>query len=177
MLLYLVRHAHAVAAEEDPLRPLSARGRGEVARLARFLGAAALFQPAQIWHSPLLRSSQTATDLAARLLLSDAVMLETPGLLPEDDPAEFAERLALHPRDRDLAIVGHEPHLSALATLLVRGKASPVLFTLRKSAVLALEPTRGTHTKSGHPRWRVRWQIAPELLPAPLPSVPPPEVH
>jgi phosphohistidine phosphatase len=110
-------------------------------------------------------------------MLNDAVMLETPGLLPEDDPAEFAERLALHPRDRELAIVGHEPHLSALATLLVRGKASPVLFTLRKSAVLALEPTRGTHAKTGHPRWRVRWQIAPELLPAPPPSVPPPEAH
>lgn len=173
MLLHLLRHAHAVDAEENAARPLSPRGRGEIARLARFLAATDTFHPAQVWHSPLLRSRQTADDLVTRLRL-DVVLLETPGLLPEDDPQDLADRLALHPKDRDLVLVGHEPHLSAFASLLVRGKASPSLFTLRKCALLTLELTGSTHKKTAQPRWRVRWQIAPELFPsttAPLPAL------
>jgi phosphohistidine phosphatase len=172
MLLHLVRHAHALNEEEDRTRPLSPRGRAELARLARFLGACGVFQPAQVWHSPLVRSRQTADDLVARLLLVDAVVVEIPGLLPEDDPHELAERLQLHPKDRGaVALVGHEPHLSALASLLVRGKAHPALFNLKKSALLTLEATGGFHKKTGQTRWRVRWQLSPELLPPP-PSAP-----
>ncbi len=172
MLLHLVRHAHALAEEEDKTRPLSPRGRGEAARLARFLGVSGVFRPAQVWHSPLLRSRQTADDLVARLLLVDALRVEIPGLLPEDDPRELAERLHLHPKDRgDIAVVGHEPHLSALASLLVRGKARPDLVILKKCALLTLELTEAAHKKTGHARWRVRWQIPPELLP-PAPACP-----
>jgi phosphohistidine phosphatase len=168
MLLHLVRHAHALAEEEDRARPLSPRGRGEVARLARFLGACGVFRPAHVWHSPLLRSRQTADDLVARLLLVEALRVEIPGILPEDAPRELAERIHLHPKDRgDVAVVGHEPHLSALASLLVRGKARPDLFTLKKCALLTLELTDATHKKSGHGRWRVRWHLSPELLPPP----------
>jgi phosphohistidine phosphatase len=176
MLIHLVRHAHALADEEDATRPLSPRGRAEVARLARFLGASGVFRPVQIWHSPLLRSRQTADGLAARLLLTDASRIEIPGLLPEDDPRGVAERLHLHPKDRgDIAVVGHEPHLSAFASLLVRGKARPGLFVLKKCALITLELTAATHKKTDHARWLARWQISPELLPpvAPGTAVPP----
>lgn len=165
MLLHLVRHAHAVTAEENPSRPLSVRGRGEVARLAWFLAGNGCFRPAQVWHSPLVRSRETADDLIARLGL-DVVVVETPGLLPEDEAQAVVERLAIYPRDRgDLALVGHEPHLSALAALLVRGKVAVGMFVLRKSSVLTLESSGGVFKKSGFGRWRVRWQVAPELLP------------
>ncbi len=167
MLLHLVRHAHALTAEEDSLRPLSARGRGEVARLAAMLGAAGTFAPTQIWHSPLARSRQTADELATRLGL-DPAMVEVPGLLPEDDPRPLADHLELHPLDRgDLCIVGHEPHLSALAGLLVRGRTAHPPIVLHKCAALALEPAGGINKRTGLRRWRVRWLLAPELLPAP----------
>ena len=170
MLLHLVRHAHALSEEEDPTRPLSPRGRGEIARLARFLGACGVFRPSQIWHSPLLRSLQTADALAARLLLTDTMRIEIPGLLPEDEPDEVAERLHLQPKDRgDIAIVGHEPQLSALASLLVRGKARPALFVLKKCALITLELADTTHKKTGHARWVARWHVTPELLPPPPP--------
>jgi phosphohistidine phosphatase len=166
MLLHLVRHAHAVTEEEDATRPLSTRGRAEVARLAAFFAGNGAFRPAQIWHSPLLRSRQTADDLIRRLGL-DVVLLETPGLLPEDDPLALAERLESYPRDcADLALVGHEPHLGLLASLLVRGKPRAGLFALSKAAALTLESVESTHKRSGLRRWRVRWLVAPELLPS-----------
>jgi phosphohistidine phosphatase len=167
MLLHLLRHAHAIAESENPKRPLSTRGLGEVARLGRFLRSTACFRPEQVWHSPLVRSSQTAELIVAHLGL-DVAMVETPGLQPDDAPEIIAERLAEFPPGFELALVGHEPHLSALASLLVRDKASPALFELKKCSLLTLEPTRAEHKKSGRPRWKVRWQISPELL---LPQV------
>lgn len=165
MLLHLVRHAHAVTTEEDPSRPLSARGRGEVARLARFFLGNGGFQPAQVWHSPLRRSRESADDLVRRLGL-DVVMVEIPGIQPEDDAQQLADRLQLYPRDRgNLAIVGHEPHLSALAALLVTGRKRASAFRLKKGDVLTLQAAEGVHKKSGLSRWRVRWHVTPELLP------------
>ena len=55
-----------------------------------------------------------------------------------------------------VAIVGHDPHLSALASLLVTGCAEPTNFVLKKCAVLRLD-----RTGNG---WSVRWQISPEIV-------------
>lgn len=168
MRLYLIRHTHAVAEEENPSRPLSPRGRTDAARLAAWLNTNRALNPTQLWHSPLERSRETASILAHHLGL-DAVILETPGLLPDDSPEEVAERLETFPTGENLALVGHEPHLSALASLLVRGKRKPALFELKKGAVLALEPSGDVHKRTGRPRWHACWQICPELLPPTAP--------
>ena len=164
MHVFLVRHAHAVTAEENPLRPLSSRGRAEALRIATFLRGSPAFRPAQYWHSPLARAAATASVLAATID-PEALRVETADLLPEDDPEAMAHRLAEYPTAHELALVGHEPHLSALATLLVRGRPHPVQFALRKGAVVALERTPRTHKRDNLPRWRVRWHLSPELLP------------
>lgn len=163
MQLFLVRHAHALAMDDDAARPLSDKGRVATARLGAFLRGTGVFRPAQLWHSPLVRARETADGLMAALA-PELMVVETDDLLPEDDPVLLARRLAIYPTTHDLALVGHEPHLAALATLLVRGKVSPVMFNLKKGAVIALERTERVHKASGWPRWRVRWVLAPELV-------------
>lgn len=152
MHVYLIRHAHAEDGVHDDVRPLSAKGRRQIREIARWLRHAKAFDAEEIWHSPLERSRDTATRLVAELKLTAKVQ-EASGLRPEDDPALTARRL----RDarRVIAIVGHDPHLSALASLLVAGKEEPARFRLKKCAVLRLD--RGSV-------WTVRWQISPELL-------------
>jgi phosphohistidine phosphatase len=161
--LYLIRHADAVTERENPLRPLSARGRAECARLVTFFQRNGALHPVQLWHSPLARALETARLLADGLKL-DAALVETPGLLPEDDPVKIATRLENMDTNINLALVGHEPHLAALATLLVRGKLRPVGFELKKGAVLAFEPAGGVHKKSGRRRWHALWHVDPALL-------------
>jgi phosphohistidine phosphatase len=156
MRLYLVRHAHAVPEEEDARRPLSARGRKTVRQIAGFFRTSGALQPGHVWHSPLWRARETAEILARGLGLPRKALVETPGLLPGDDPAEIVRRLA--PDGEDLALVGHEPHLGALATRLVVGKGKPPAFEFKKGAVLCLE-----NTGAG---WQIRWHFSPELLPA-----------
>ena len=152
-LLYLIRHADASDAATDTLRPLSARGRSEVERLAAVLRPSAAFRPAAVWHSPLLRAKQTADLLLGELGLR-VPHQERLELIPEANP-ELAAAALVEAREV-VAVFGHEPHLSALATLLVTGASEPVAFAFQKATVLALEP-------AGMRCW-VRWQLSPELF-------------
>ena len=159
MRLFLVRHAHAVDASEDPARPLSGRGRREVGQLAGFLRASGSLAPDEFWHSPLARARETA-QLLADGLGSRSPLKEAPGLEPDEDPAAIALRLASE--HRTVALVGHEPQLSTLATLLVRGTPWPPAFVMQKCSVLALE-------RNGEGRgasWVARWHVVPDLLKA-----------
>ena len=150
MELHLIRHAHAEDTAPDEARRLSPRGRRQARALARRLRATGDFAPAEVWHSTLRRARETAELLAAAA--PDAPQREQPGLAPEDDPAAVARRLA---RTRvPVAIVAHEPLLSALASRLVTGTAEPVVFHMRKASALAL-------TRVGR-RWVVRWFLPPE---------------
>jgi phosphohistidine phosphatase len=153
MELFLIRHAHAVGADEDPKRPLSPRGRRQVVALTDFLGPSRRLQPMEIWHSPLLRSRQTAELLARSLNLAAPLSL-VPDLEPESNPRAAARRIKA--ATQSIAIVGHEPHLSALATLIVSGRIEPAIFVMKKCSVLALEGM-GQY-------WSVRWHISPDLF-------------
>jgi phosphohistidine phosphatase len=172
MPLYLVRHAHAVSEAENRQRPLSERGRAQVRSLAAFFRANNLFVPAHVWHSPLNRARETA-ELFLIGLASEAALVETPGLLPEDDPQGIAARLNTITTAINVALVGHQPHLGALATLLLRGKLGPELLDFKKGAILSLERTGDLHKKTSQPLWYVNWFVTPELLVAkPAPEAP-----
>jgi phosphohistidine phosphatase len=132
---------------------LSERGRKQIRVLARFLKRAENFAAREVWHSPLVRSRDTATLLMQRLR-ANTRLVAVAGLAPSADPTLMAARLKK--RRQPLVIVGHEPHLSALASLLVTGNATPPVFVLRKCAALALARDSG--------RWTVQWQVSPALL-------------
>jgi phosphohistidine phosphatase len=153
MNLYLIRHTDAEDTQPDELRRLSKRGEGQIRALAKFLRSSASFNPEEIWHSTLVRAQETAALLCVGTKLA-APLREVAGLAPEDDPLRIASQLARC--SRSIAIVGHEPHLSALASLLVTGAATPARFAMKKGAILALEGT-GRH-------WVVWWHISPDLL-------------
>jgi len=153
MKIYLVRHAHAVDGEDDDARELSAKGRRQVRQMGDFLRWNGQLATREFWHSPAVRAQDTAERLVARLR-TKAKLVEVAGLRHGDDPRGIARRLKT--LRRPVAVFGHEPHLSALASLLVAGQAAPALFVLRKGAVLCLEREQG--------RWAACWQVSPEML-------------
>ena len=153
MQLYLIRHAHALDGDDDEARPLSSKGRAQVRRVSTFLRASGVFAPTEIWHSPLLRARQTAELLSKRLKMDTPLCVVT-NLTPADNPRRIRRQLARE--KRALALIGHDPHLSALASLLIAGAAEPPVFALKKCSVLALERMAGF--------WLVRWHLTPELL-------------
>ena len=132
MRVYLVHHADAVGPDVDPQRPLSTLGRTQAAALAERVKAAG-FKPASIWHSGKLRARQTAESfLQACNPFAEFRMVR--GLRPDDPPGWMRDELAAD--TRDLMLVGHMPHLDALARMLAQ---EPIDFPLH--GAIAFERT------------------------------------
>lgn len=151
MKVYLVQHAEAKSEEEDPRRPLTEKGKEEARRVAALLARAGAHVE-RIVHSGKLRAQQTA-EIFAEALKPPKGVEHADALEPLADPRVWAERLAK--ADEDLMIVGHLPHLSKLAGLLLAGseRAEPVKF--RKGGAVCLERGEGG-------KWTLTWAVWPE---------------
>jgi phosphohistidine phosphatase len=123
VMLFLVHHADAVGPDVDPQRPLSAAGREHAERLASEAASKAV-KPAVIHHSGKLRARQTAEPFL-RLCNPLAEFSAIRGLQPDDPPQWIKDVVANEPRD--LMLVSHMPYLPRLLTLLVTGRAAPLI--------------------------------------------------
>jgi phosphohistidine phosphatase len=160
MEILLVRHAIAARTsargpQADARRRLTSEGRRRMIRGARGL-AALVPELDAVLPSPLVRAVETAR------ILADAFGL-TPGdgltaLAPGHPPQEAVEHLRTL-RTGTVALVGHEPHLSSLAALLVVGDPSP-LFTFRKGGACLLEIEDAPRPGGA----RLRWLATAKLL-------------
>src|SRR4030095_10020237 len=86
MTLYLVQHGEAKAEAEDPERPLTARGRDDIGRLAALLARTGV-RVARLAHSGKRRAQETAELLAAAVA---ATPTARSGLAPNDPVAPLA---------------------------------------------------------------------------------------
>ncbi len=149
MEAFLVRHGEAKSEHEDPKRPLSGPGRKGVEKVARAL-AAKRITVGEILRSDKLRAKETA-EILARSLLPRAGVREIRGLAPEDDP--WLAKGVLEAASEPLMLVGHLPHLSRLASLLVKGDPGRQVVDFQPAAAVCLCRADGT--------WEVRWTLTP----------------
>ena len=142
MDLYILRHAIAVertapGQKNDFDRPLSPEGEQKLRRIVKAMRNLELsFE--LILSSPYVRARETAEVAASALGLRKRLQLmETLGA--DGNPREFlAELRGIEPLPKSLLIVGHEPYLTTLVTLLVSGAAQPCL-TLKKGGLCKLK--------------------------------------
>jgi phosphohistidine phosphatase len=154
MMLYLVQHGEAKRKEEDPKRPLTARGEEDVRRVAEFARRAGV-QVDQIRHSGKRRAEQTA-DILARALRPPHGVMAVSGLNPED-PVEPVAR-ALAAESASLMLVGHLPFLAALAAELITGNHELPVVRFQMGGIVGLE-------RNGSGDWSLAWMVTPDLLP------------
>ncbi len=156
MRVILVRHASAEERDEarwlDADRPLSARGRKRFRAVARALGAAATEVDATL-SSPYARAWETA-----QLLHAVAGWPEPRGCdaLIESDPDAVGETVTQLGAG-SVALVGHEPGMSALAAWLLGAPAAGLSFRKGGAASLDLD-----HWRAGNAR--LEWFAPPNLL-------------
>ena len=102
--------------------------------------------------SPLVRAIETARIVADAYGLAPGDGL--PALAPGRPPGEAIDWLRAQRglRRGAVALVGHEPHLSALAALLLAGEPAP-LFTFRKGGAALLELGDAPRPGGAHLRW------------------------
>jgi phosphohistidine phosphatase len=153
MQLYLMQHGKAESSDTASEKVLSEEGRAEVERMAAFLARTAPTKRGQILHSGRARARQTAEILAE--IDPNLTVKQAPDLAPMDDPAIWAERAA--GLQEAVALVGHMPHLSRLASLLLCGDADETVVSFVNGGMVCLE-------RSTEGVWAVRWSIVPWLL-------------
>jgi phosphohistidine phosphatase len=108
-------------------------------------------EPEAVLSSPLVRALQTAEILAAELPFPGEV-LPSSLLAAGPPPDRLAELLAPLRRCRSVALVGHDPWLSALCRSLLPLGAD---FSLRKGDIVAAELDPEGELPSATLRWHV----------------------
>jgi phosphohistidine phosphatase len=126
MNLLIIRHgiaedrdAFAATGKSDDLRPLTPEGRTKMAHAAEGLKEIAP-DISLLATSPYVRAHETA-DIVAHVYGIE-VRSTTEALTPDASFDEFLEWLGDRSERTNIAIVGHEPHLSKLASWLMFGK-------------------------------------------------------
>jgi phosphohistidine phosphatase len=163
MNLYVVRHAIAVdrgtpGFEDDSQRPVTDQGRKKMIGITRGLKQLETELQA-IVSSPYVRARETAEILAEGLDFKVGAIEFSEALLPMADPAELLKEINTKHRVDNLAVVGHEPHLSSFVSFLLMGNTD-MSVNLKKGGVclVALEPSpRGSEAT-------LEWLMTPRQL-------------
>jgi len=140
MLVLFLRHAEAEAdLEDDFSRRLTAKGRDQADRVARFIARNGLV-PETLLTSPVTRAKQTAQIVAQRL--HDCKVVEQAWLACGMTPETCAQQLAAMPDKSVVLLAGHEPDFSESIGWLLG--AAPDSIKIRKASLTAVD-TRDFH--------------------------------
>ncbi len=142
MNLYIIRHAIAMDADtdkydDDVQRPLTAKGKEKMKKIAQGLWELEV-QLDLILSSPAMRTLETARILANRLDVKKDKLIATNHLQATGYADELIKEIhEKYSEVKNLALVGHEPYLSSLISVLLCGEAN-IPLTLKKGGVCYL---------------------------------------
>jgi phosphohistidine phosphatase len=163
MNLYILRHGIAVdqgtpGYENDADRPLTREGERKLQRIARAMKALDL-DIDLILTSPYVRARQTAECVAELLKLSRKLEF-TNTLTPGGDSSQLVELIARRqPPPENVLLVGHEPYLSGLVSLLVAG-AEGFAVVLKKGGLCKLSVDALMHGRCA----AISWLLTPKQM-------------
>lgn len=141
MKLILMRHAEAEPADperypDDDLRPLTVKGRGIQAKVAKAFKRMEL-KPDRIITSPRLRTLQTA-DITANKLCINHVLTQDDALGRHYSVASVLAMLASFDPSDTVMCVGHDPDLTELGGVLL-GMTTRSGIKFPKSGVMGIQ--------------------------------------
>jgi len=162
MNLYFLRHGIAMDKGEwkgpDSDRPLTKEGIRKMKKASKGLRHLDL-KIDWILTSPLRRAYDTALIVAKELKLKKKLRIWK-SLAPDGDPKILTRHLALDFRTwESVILVGHEPYLSGLISVLVGGQGKPGL-VLEKGGLARLSADSIAYDKCT----RLEWLLTPKIL-------------
>jgi phosphohistidine phosphatase len=163
MEIVIVRHAIAVEREEwastdqqDDVRPLTADGKKKFERAAAGIHELAP-DIEEIWTSPFARAHETA------LILQKAYGKIDLSRMPDlvfGGPKERLIRKLRFSSLKKLALVGHEPDLSELVSMLLLNRGVFLDLEIKKGSALCLELQWGKRLSEA----KLLWMMTPRQL-------------
>ena len=150
-----MRHGDSDDGLYDDVRPLSPVGIQEAGAVGELLKLSDEI-PDIIYHSPLLRSRQSA-NLVAEKMKFNGVICEHDGLLPDDSASSFEEMLPAN-LIGDILVVGHLPFLWNLASYLLTGSEGELGIRFTTGSIICLERS------STLMEWNLRYYVTAKLI-------------
>ena len=156
--IYILRHGIAVERgtrgyAKDSDRPLTTEGRKKMRRISRTLRKFELSFDL-ILSSPYVRARQTA-EIVAKVLKAEKRLKFSEHLAAEGDAEELVEQLRrLYHSPASVLLVGHEPYLSQLISVLLTGEPDLAL-TLKKGGLCKLALQRLAYARCATLEWLV----------------------
>ncbi len=136
---------------DDALRPLTREGEKQMGKVARALQEMGL-EFDLIVSSPYERAKRTAEIVAAKLKLRKQLKFSAE-LSPEGDPKKLVAGIkAQRPPPQNALLVGHEPYLSKLISLLTCGDGGMAM-DFKKACVCKLKVEDLQYGKCAELRW------------------------
>jgi phosphohistidine phosphatase len=163
MDLYFLRHAKAAERDstqfpDDTLRPLTPEGEKRMRRGAKAMREMELSFDL-ILSSPWLRAKQTA-QIVADVLGAQKKLHFSDALTADAAPELIIAQLRARHRNLDsVLLVGHEPHLSSVISVLLIGNES-LPFNFRKGGLCKLS----VDWSSKKPGAVLEWALTPKQL-------------
>lgn len=163
MILYFLRHGLAAERnvhkfKHDADRPLTAEGKRKLEKIAAAMQRLELAFDL-ILSSPLVRARQTA-EIVASAFHSRNKLCYSEALAPEGATAGVIRALkALDPQPESLLLVGHEPQMSRLISVLLAGDPGCALL-LKKGGLCKLELPALRHGRCAI----LHWLLAPKQM-------------
>lgn len=140
MLLYLLRHAEAeVLAESDRARCLTPKGEEQAAKVGKFCAKHGI-EPSVILSSPVVRARQTAARVHEHL--PGAELLEVRWAACGMDARQALDELAAYRKFPAVMLVGHQPDLGLLASVLL-GMNNVQNLRVRKALLAGIDASAG----------------------------------
>jgi phosphohistidine phosphatase len=154
MMLYILRHAtaeEAASGGDDGARKLTERSKEKMRAAAQGLRAMRL-KFNVILTSPLVRATETAEIVSAAYenVTPPQVL---PALATGVAAAEAVAALRAFSKHEDVLIVGHEPQLSAIASILLTGSSDAARFKLKTGGIIAIDLPARFERGGGELRW------------------------
>jgi phosphohistidine phosphatase len=161
MKIYLVRHAIAIdfgtqGYNDDSLRPLTKEGRAKMKRIASALKALEVM-PNLIVTSPYVRARQTA-EVVIEGIGYQGELAQSFNLIPSADSGDMIKEINKKYAVDELMLVGHEPSMSALTSVLLTGNSN-LSINFKKGGVFCLTVD---DLQRGH-KAVVEWYIPPGI--------------
>ena len=158
--LYILRHGiaveHGTPGFRDDERPLTPKGERRMRQIA---GGLLLLELAldRIVTSPLPRARKTAEIVADVMGIRER--LEISSVLQTGSDAAAIQRWLRERSEDRLMVVGHNPTLSDLVSLLVLGSTEPLICDLKKGGIAALTRPPGSMST-----YEIAWIAPPRLF-------------
>ncbi|MFZ0245914.1 phosphohistidine phosphatase SixA [Candidatus Binatus sp.] len=154
MMLYILRHAtaeEAASSGDDGARKLTERSKEKMRGAAAGLRAMVLKFDA-ILTSPLVRAAETAEIVSAAYENTPPPQV-LPALATGVTAADAVAALRAFAKHGEVMIVGHEPQLSAVASILLTGAGDAAHMKLKTGGCIAIDLPARFERGGGELRW------------------------